>query len=291
MAKGVYVSKKGIESVNRAEATPQAAYHDLLKHAAAIGISNDVLNEVALDYYDRHQGEPAPDETSWRLAFNAVMSQWVVRLMRFGGYKKKELGAVYTEFMELLSRYIDESPELRRDNASKTLECLYCSLRVRGVTDDQIVEAAREAFKLTAEDVTGDTLDKSGLSGVDTVGALKYNICGLYAFGLSTDEIIEYSQAIWDKMHSGEVDERFVWKNALFGALLQWMYVLATEVGLKDQLEDILNDFARLIERGSKNKDTRQVASEAFESYYAWLTVMEKTDALSALAHEIRTRG
>lgn len=70
----------------------------------------------------------------------------------------------------------------------------------------------------------------------------------------------------------GDQSAKFAWKKAFFGVLIQWMYRLSLEAGLKEQLNEVLAETIGKLQ-AEAGRTTDDIAHEALDTFYAYMTV------------------
>lgn len=61
------------------------------------------------------------------------------------------------------------------------------------------------------------------------------------------------------------------------GVLIQWMYRLSLEAGLKEQLNEVMAETVAKLQTEA-GRDVQDIAREALDTYYAYMTVSGYSD-------------
>ena len=275
MTKEIAINPEGIASVIAAEETPSVAFADLEKQSAHFGVTNQEFRDLAVAYFGARSDDPVEKKDAYIGAFHTAMSQWLVRLVRFGGYSKEELPEIYHELLNRLQKNASRTETLDiRSAAKNSMESLYFSLRVRGIDDDTILAAAKDAFSKTKEEL-GDptTAGMGGISALGSVDAIATNLAGLYSKDITPDDVEEVARTFWADVHADDIDEKYIWKKAFLGVCVQWCYRLSLEAGYKGRLPEIFGDYAKEVYEGSEGRTKEDLVNEAIESANDYLIV------------------
>lgn len=278
MAEELAYSKEGAASINEADSSPKSAFEDLKRNLMRLGMSEDEITDKVVSYCKERAANPLDRQDAYRMAFYSVVSQWVLRLMRYGGYTKDEIPAVLDEFAQSLRSNTggEEGDKHKREHireiALNSLASLYYGLRVRGVSDEELKAASQELAEKVSRQEPDSIEGMRGISGVGAVQALADNLSALRKYGLTDDVLKEVGNEMWEQVHSGDQSARLVWKKAFFGVLTQWMYRLSLEAGMKGMLNEIMADAIGKL-KVEEGRDVEDMAEEAIDSFYAYMMV------------------
>ena len=287
MTKEITINPEGVASVIAAEATPGEAFADLARQSAHFGITDREFRDLAVAYFDARGDNLVEKKDAYVSAFHAAMTQWIVRLVRFGGYSIEDLPEIYHKFLsnELPKVHREFLNNLQKNSSGATIpdtraaaknsmESLYFALRVRGIDDGAILEAAKDAFSKTKEEL-GDptTAGMGGVSALGGVEAIATNLAGLYSRNVSPEDVKEVALTFWTDIHSDGIDEKYVWKKAFFGVCTQWCYRLSLEAGFSGRVPEVFDDYFKQVYEGSEGRTKESLVNEALESANDYLIV------------------
>lgn len=278
MAEELAYSKEGAASINEADSSPKSAFEDLKNRLMGLGMSEDDIDDKVVSYCRNRAANPLDRQDAYKMAFYSVVSQWVLRLLRYGGYTKDEIPAVFDEFAKILRANTEgeQADKYTREHAHEialeSLAWLYYALRVRGVSDEELKAASMELAEKAAQKEPDSIEGMKGISGVSAVQALADNLAALRKYGLSDDELKEVGNELWEQVHSEDQSARSVWKKAFYGVLTQWMYRLSLEAGMRGMLNEIMADATGKLE-DEKGRDVEDKVEEAIDAFYAYMLV------------------
>lgn len=272
MAEEAVFSAEGAASINEADASPKPAFEDMKSRLNALGMSDEDVRSMVMAYCKERSESPMSTEDAYKLAFRCVVAQWVARLVRFGGYTYAEMLAVFGEFGEGLARNTTGTLPTPRETAISSLSSLYYSLRVRGVSDEELLAATRQLAKNALEADVDAHEGMKGVSGVGAAQALADNLGSIRKYGIADEDLEAVGQEFWKQVHEGDQSAKFAWKKAFFGVLIQWMYRLSLEAGLKEQLNEVLAETIGKLQ-AEAGRTTDDIAHEALDTFYAYMTV------------------
>ena len=277
MAEEVVFSAEGAASINEADASPKPAFEDMEQKLLALGMSEEDMRDMVVSYCKERSENPMSKEEAYKLAFRCVVAQWVTRLVRFGGYTYQEIPAVFGEFGEGLARNTTGTLPTPRETAISSLSSLYYSLRVRGVSDEELLAATRSLAKNALEVEEDAHEGMKGVSGVGAAQALADNLGSIRKYGIANEDLESVGQEFWKQVHEGDQSAQYAWKKAFFGVLIQWMYRLSLEAGLKEQLNEVMAETVAKLQTEA-GRDVQDIAREALDTYYAYMTVSGYSD-------------
>lgn len=91
----------------------------------------------------------------------------------------------------------------------------------------------------------------------------------LLALGIPDEDLESVGQEFWKQVHEGDQSAQYAWKKAFFGVLIQWMYRLSLEAGLKEQLNEVMAETVAKLQTEA-GRDVQDIAREALDTYYAY---------------------
>lgn len=253
--------------------TSEAAFRNLVIGLQKAGLSDSQINSAATKFLKGERKRPMQKKEIYKNAYSTVLTQWSVKLIRYGRWLPSELPKLYDEFYDMFRDFAVEHKTPPRAALSIVLDAVWCALKIRGIPDDEIAEYMEKAEKKEGRKRDPETM--SGLNdcydGIESPKVLVSMLDRFSKYGLSDEELKEISAEFRERIGTENKTDKELWKGAFLGLTVQWTIRLGREGGFcMKEFEELYSELADDLERNVRaHRDIKKDLNDTFRAYYS----------------------